>query len=32
VRNPEAARAVLLIWFGDKPADGGLKKGMLGQG
>ena len=32
VRNPELARAVLLIWFGDKPADGGLKKGMLGQG
>ena len=32
VRNPELARAVLLIWFGDKPADGGLKKGMLGNG
>jgi hypothetical protein len=32
VRNPALARAVLLIWFGEKPADGGLKKGMLGQG
>ncbi len=30
--GPESgvARAVLLIWFGEKPADGGLKKGMLG--
>ncbi len=32
VRSPELARGVLLIWFGEKPADGGLKKGMLGQG
>jgi len=32
VRNPELARAVLLIWFGEKPADADLKKGMLGQG
>jgi Chalcone isomerase-like len=32
LRNPDVARAVLLIWFGEKPADGGLKKGMLGQG
>jgi hypothetical protein len=32
VRNPALARAVLLIWFGEKPADAGLKKGMLGQG
>jgi Chalcone isomerase-like len=32
VRDPALARAVLLIWFGEKPADGGLKKGMLGQG
>ena len=32
VRNPALARAVLLIWFGEKPADEGLKKGMLGQG
>ena len=31
-RNPDVARAVLLIWFGEKPADGGLKKGMLGNG
>lgn len=31
VRNPALARAVLLIWFGDKPADAGLSKGMLGQ-
>ncbi|MHB8833905.1 MAG: chalcone isomerase family protein [Desulfobacteria bacterium] len=32
VRNPALARAVLLIWFGEKPADAGLKKGMLGNG
>jgi len=32
VRSPELAQGVLLIWFGEKPADGGLKKGMLGQG
>ena len=32
VRSPALARGVLLIWFGEKPADGGLKKGMLGQG
>ena len=31
VRNPALARAVLLIWFGEKPADAGLAKGMLGQ-
>ena len=31
-RNPALARAVLLIWFGAKPADAGLTKGMLGQG
>ncbi len=31
VRNPELARAVLLIWFGEKPADAGLARGMLGQ-
>jgi len=31
-RNPDVARAVLLIWFGEKPADGSLKKGMLGAG
>jgi hypothetical protein len=31
VRNPALARAVLLIWFGDKPADAGLARGMLGQ-
>jgi len=32
VRSPELAQGVLLIWFGEKPADGSLKKGMLGQG
>jgi hypothetical protein len=32
MRNPALARAVLLNWFGEKPADGGLKKGMLGNG
>jgi len=32
LRNPSLARAVLLIWFGEKPADAGLAKGMLGQG
>jgi hypothetical protein len=31
-RNPDVARGVLLIWFGEKPADGSLKKGMLGNG
>jgi hypothetical protein len=30
-RNPDVARGVLLIWFGEKPADGSLKKGMLGN-
>jgi len=32
VRSPALAQGVLLIWFGEKPADGSLKKGMLGQG
>jgi hypothetical protein len=32
LRDPAMAQAVLLIWFGEKPADGSLKKGMLGQG
>ena len=32
VRSPGVAQGVLLIWFGEKPADGGLKKGMLGNG
>jgi hypothetical protein len=32
LRDPAVAQAVLRIWFGEKPADGGLKKGMLGQG
>jgi len=32
VRSPALARGVLLIWFGEKPADAGLRKGMLGQG
>ncbi|HEX9190852.1 MAG TPA: chalcone isomerase family protein, partial [Candidatus Deferrimicrobiaceae bacterium] len=31
LRDPSLARAVLLIWFGEKPADAGLKKGMLGR-
>lgn len=31
-RSPALSRGVLLIWFGEKPADAGLKKGMLGQG
>jgi hypothetical protein len=31
LRDPALARAVLLIWFGEKPADAGLKKGMLGR-
>jgi hypothetical protein len=32
VRSPALVQGVLLIWFGEKPADGGLKKGMLGNG
>ncbi|MEW6721347.1 MAG: chalcone isomerase family protein [Thermodesulfobacteriota bacterium] len=32
LRNPALARAVLLIWFGEKPADAGLARGMLGKG
>ena len=32
VRSPAVAQGVLLIWFGEKPADEGLKKGMLGGG
>jgi Chalcone isomerase-like len=32
VRSPALVQGVLLIWFGEKPADGGLKKGMLGGG
>lgn len=32
VHSPALARGVLLIWFGEKPADESLKKGMLGQG
>jgi hypothetical protein len=31
LRDPALARAVLLIWFGEKPADAALKKGMLGN-
>ena len=31
-RNPDVARAVLLIWFGEKPADVSLMNGMLGKG
>jgi hypothetical protein len=30
-RSLALARGVLLIWFGDKPADEGLKNGMLGR-
>ena len=32
VRSPALVQGVLLIWFGEKPADAGLKKGMLGGG
>jgi hypothetical protein len=32
VRSPALVQGVLLIWFGEVPADGGLKKGMLGEG
>ena len=32
VRSPALAQAVLLIWFGEKAADGALKKEMLGNG
>ena len=32
VRSQALAQGVLLIWFGEKPADGDLKKGMLGLG
>jgi hypothetical protein len=32
LRDPALSRAVLRIWFGDKPADAGLEKGMLGEG
>ena len=32
VRSPALVQGVLLIWFGEKPADGSLKKGMLGNG
>ena len=31
LNSPELARGVLLIYLGDKPADAGLKKGMLGR-
>ena len=32
VRSPALVQGVLLIWFGEKPADEDLKKGMLGNG
>ncbi len=32
VRSPAVAQGVLLIWFGEKPADRSLQKGMLGNG
>jgi Chalcone isomerase-like len=31
-RSPALVQGVLLIWFGEKPADADLKKGMLGNG
>jgi len=31
LHSPELAKAILLIYFGDVPADEGMKKGMLGQ-
>ncbi|MHB1025621.1 MAG: chalcone isomerase family protein [Desulfobacteria bacterium] len=31
VRSPALAQGVLLIWFGDKPADRDLKERMLGK-
>src|SRR5512135_424675 len=31
VRSPAVAQGVLLIWFGEKPADRSLKKAMLGN-
>lgn len=31
VRSPALVRGVLLIWFGEKPADKSLKEGMLGS-
>lgn len=32
LQSPELARAVLLVYLGDQPADAGLKSGMLGGG
>jgi len=32
IRDPALSRAVLRIWFGDRPADADLEEGMLGQG
>jgi len=32
VRDPALSRAVLRIWFGEKPADADLERGMLGPG
>jgi hypothetical protein len=32
IRSKSLARAVLLIWFGNRPADEDLKRGMLGKG
>ena len=31
VRSPALVQGVLLIWFGEKPADKSLKEGMLGS-
>jgi hypothetical protein len=31
IAGDEFQRALLRVWLGDKPADGDLKKGMLGQ-
>jgi hypothetical protein len=32
IAGDEFYRGLLRIWLGDKPVDGDLKKGMLGQG
>lgn len=32
IPGAEFYRALLRVWLGDKPADGDLKRGMLGQG
>lgn len=32
IAGDEFYRALLRIWLGDRPVDGDLKKGLLGQG